>query len=424
MIHKKYWPIEWASTWFLMLAISQTALAEQRDSDPRLQEIATVWSRREAKAALLTATWISERTYTKFWANCHVPLTREEYVTLRFRSSAFSLDGAKLRFDSGEVDSSGDAIQFDATRHEDELGRIHHDTARRVFQDDRLRYDKGRKRVDPRKPLPSDWPRNLRSFTTIFDGQRNIQFLPEERGEYPEGYVFKPTQNLFRESLYFRPFVLAFRSSWLNSSPAKWQLKDKPELISGHQCLVLVDSTSLRREYWLDPERDMIVRRFIEDCDVLGVRMKNRFDIQYSQAPDGTWIPSSWTTVFIDNHGLMEQYAATTVINAWLNKKLDEDVFHVDFPPKTWVYDEAVDSHYLVQSKQKPKAITRAELESGLTYADLSGSSSLFRFGRRIVASISDPKSTRGQLLLFVTCGLAIALLGFFIRQKKKPQTN
>lgn len=104
--------------------------------------VLAVCDRREQQASMFRATWQHERTYTKYWANCHVPSARDEYVTLWFGESELVLDGDRLRFDSGAVDSSGDVMEREGAPAVDQFGRGAHDDARRVFRDDRVR-DKG-----------------------------------------------------------------------------------------------------------------------------------------------------------------------------------------------------------------------------------------------------------------------------------------
>ena len=360
----------------VVVSVVQSAHAGVGDEHSKSLSILTAdsvcaaWKLREARAARFRAEWIHERTYTKYWANCHVPFARDEYVTLRFEPSRLTLDGERLRFDSGAVDDSGEVLLETGLRL-DAFGGRAHDDARRVFRDDRIRYDAGRPRVDPREPAPTDWPRNLRPFTTIFDGRRSFQFLPGDHGREPEAYWFADEGNRFASSLHYLALILSVRPSWLGVSPATCRIESASEPIQGRECCVLVDETGLRREFWCDAVRDFVVLSYREECDVLGARMKNRIDISYIEDESGNWLPSAWTSVFFDNHGLMEQYAPATVIVATTGPELDDETFAVEPPAGTWVYDETTAKHHIVGAGGGPQPISAAELNEGLTHADL-----------------------------------------------------
>ena len=362
-----------ATAMFCVVRTAQGAMDDelaQAPLTPTAESVLASWNARESSADRFQAEWIHERTYTKYWANCHVPFARDEYVTLRFGPSRLTLDGERVRFDSGSVDDSGEVL-LEKGQRLDLIGGRAHDDARRVFRDDRIRYDAGRPRVDPREPAPTDWPRNLRPFTTIFDGRRNSQFLPADHGREPEAYWFADVGNRFASSLHYLPLILAVRPSWLGVSPATCRIESATEPIQGRECCVLVDETGLRREFWCDSERDYVVLSYREECDVLGARMNNRIDISYSEDEHGNWLPSAWTSVFFDNHGLMEQYAPATVIVATTGPEIDDETFAVEPPAGTWVYDETIAEHHIVGVSGKPQPIAVSELREGLTHADL-----------------------------------------------------
>jgi hypothetical protein len=156
----------------------------------------------------------------------------------------------------------------------------------------------------------------------------------------------------------------------LNISPSQFRFKPDRQRFCDHDCLVVMIDGSLPRELWLDPKRDFVPICYVEECDVMGVRMKNRINIQYAQSTDGTWIPSAWNTIFFDNEGLTEQYAATTVTNfAFNTSKANE--FDFQFPPNTWVYDERTDEHSIVLPTGLIAPISRDELQSEMTYLQL-----------------------------------------------------
>jgi hypothetical protein len=346
--------------------------AETNAAPLTVEQVLAVWSRREAGLRSFRGSWIHERTYTKFWAHCHVPSARDEYVTLRFDESVLTLDGYRLRFDSGRVDSSGDAIEFASRQTLDLQGRLAHDDASRAFRDDRIRYDGGRPRVDPREPETTTWPRNLRAFTLCSAGESNWQFLPAERGEYPEAYIFAGATNGERDSLHLLPLIAYLRPSWLGLLPSMCRIDAAVQLFDGRECRVLVDDSGLRREFWLDGERDFAPVSLRMECDVLGARMRNRIDVEYYRNADGHWLPSGWTTVFYDNYGLMEHYSAATVIDAAANPAVSGQEFEPTFPVGTWVYDEPSKTHAIVTAGGNREPITESELRTGMSYAELA----------------------------------------------------
>lgn len=371
-------------SWMLLMVCWPPAAVTAAVRSVTCEDIVSTWHDRQERMSQVHVSWTQERTYTKFWANCHVPRAREAYVTLRIGESRLVLSGDRLRFDSGTVDSSGDTIEFDGSRHVDELGRVQHNDARRVFRNNRLRYDQGRRRVDPRDPAPVDWPRNLRAFTTVFDGEQNTQFLPAERGQYPEVYVFADSSNRFHRSLYYLPFILTLRAGWLNIDPDSCWIKEKRELIGDRECCVMVESGG-GRQFWVDVERNCLVLKYVENWDGLGARMKNQFDIDYAQDTTGQWLPVAWSTVFLDNHGLMEHYARSIVVSADFEQPIAGDEFHVRSPVGTWTFDEATGEHTLTVAAGTVRRISEQDLHNGLTYNGLMGAS----FEPRLLAALT-----------------------------------
>ena len=385
-----------------------SANGDSPSATPASSEIAAAWQQRERRAERFRAEWIHERTYTKFWANCHVPFARDEYVTLRFNASRLVVDGDRLRFDSGAVDECGVELRLDDDPVYDHHGRGAHDDAQRVFRDDRIRYDGGRPRVDPREPAAGPWPRNLRPFTTVFDGRRNLQYLPADHGSEPEAYWFSGRTNRFQTSLHYLPLILAVRPSWLGVSPEDCRIEPVREAIQGRECCVLVARSGQRREFWLDPERDFIVLSYREDCNVLGARMQNRIDIQYRQDATGLWLPDAWTTAFFDNHGLMEQHAPATVLTATTNAKISGDAFATELPRGTWVYDEESGEHHIIGTDGTRQPIAAAELREGLTHAQLIARESWLAQAGRAIRSAWRQTWSRFVLFLMLFGGASL----------------
>jgi len=377
--------------------------------DATVDRVFAAWSERENAVRSFRATWIHDRTYTKYWANCHVPATRDEYVTLRFGESVLTLDGDRLRFDSGAVDDSGNVLQFHGPVLVDEFGRGAHDDARRVFRDDRIRYDGGRPRVDPRDSPPPNWPRNLRAFTTVIHGTQSWQFLPAERGEYPEAYLFAGSAERLRDSLHYLPLIASARPSWLGMSAARCRIDAMSTEFRGRECCVLVDGTGLRREFWLDVDRDHVPLSIRIECDVLGARMTNRIDIEYFQDADDRWLPSGWTTVFLDNYGLMEQYAPATVIEATANPKINGEDFSAEFPVGTWVYDESTHEHAVVAAEGASVPISESELRQGLTHAELAARGT---WRGAMGAAARSTRQSWSVRLVFIGCCLVAITVG------------
>lgn len=398
------------------LCVSTVSADEKREGTKiTINEILQEWKKRQIHIRTVSFEWIQERTYTQYWANCHVPDARHEYLTLRFKPSRLILNKDKLRFDAGAVDSSGDVIEFDGSRQIDELGRVQHDDARRIFRDDRIRYDRGRKRVDPRSPSEPDWPRNLRTFSLIFDGTQNLQFLPTERGSYPEGYIFQESLNRFKDSLYFRPLVLTFRPFWLNPDAKQFSISEKKENINGHQCLVLIDHSGLGRKFWVDPDREYLVCRYQENCNILGARMQTQIEITYSISKSKEWLPSAWKTIFLDNHGLLEQYCLASITKSETNSSIAEDLFKLDFPAETWVYDENSREHWISHKNGHPRIVTSDELNRGATYHQLvttkSNQANLKQSLNRLLDSI---------WIKFLSVALLLLLGTYWIWRRKK----
>jgi hypothetical protein len=369
-------------------------------------KIIATWAARQERVQSARLTWDQERTYTKYWVHCNVPMAREEYITLRVPDSRLCLQHDKLRFDAGQVGSDGDRLMSAVDHLQPGNLADFHKQAVRIFRNDRIRYDDGRPHADPRSPAETSWPRNVRSFTTAYDGETNWQFLSAERGLYPEAYIYRDTNNRFIESLYYRAIMIALRPMKLNIHPENLSLNEDRVHLNGRECLIVYDRWGLGREFWVDPSREFIVVRYIENCDVMGARMKTQIDISYQAHDEVGWIPSGWRTIFYDNHGLMEQYAPTIVTDYSINESVSPENFQPSFPAGTWVFDESIRDGYLVRASGGKRIVTADELQRGVNYVDLVQTDSGMARSRSAAWSLMGTSWRQGAAMVLLLAGL------------------
>ncbi len=99
---------------------------------------------------------------------------------------------------------------------------------------------------------------------------------------------------------------------------------------------------------WVDPNRDdLILLREQVFCKKIGWR----WSIEYQHSPEGGWFPSRWNCHRLsdDYYGYGEKTELDCVATrSAVNEQFPKDVFKIDFPPGTLVFDVAAHNQYVV----------------------------------------------------------------------------
>ena len=114
-------------------------------------------------------------------------------------------------------------------------------------------------------------------------------------------------------------------------------LTDKA-VINGRQCWILREDSLVpneyRRYFFVDPERDWIVTRYVGDA---GKHGKLQFDIDSVQDARGMWLPNKWRILRVEAADRPIQSFVTVELSDYsINPKQELDVSQPNVPAGTW----------------------------------------------------------------------------------------
>jgi hypothetical protein len=217
-------------------------------------------------------------------------------------------------------------------------------------------------------------------YLSTFDGQVSKSYYAPGMS-HGSGFIKKEKRDENANSFYLLPLLITFRgvhASTGDFNPKDYVLTDKRGVVGGRTCVLFEEAPAVREQrrrnsrsdasasWWLDPERDFVVLRYVE---TEGPRPVLQFTCSYRPLPEGGWVPTGWSTVALAEDGSVRQASQCTVTHLVTNVRLDAGEFVIDFPPDTQVSDLRSGAEYLVRPGGQPRLITPAE--AGATYDQL-----------------------------------------------------
>lgn len=192
--------------------------------------------------------------------------------------------------------------------------------------------------------------RSPRRFTRIFDGRTFREVLAAGSIPHTEAAIYAGSGGQWPEDLTYRPVLLSIRPlSPLSATidPADCVLADDDVLVNGFQCWHLREKTDqdIVRHYWIDPRRDFVIVRQIEEH---GAVPAAQLDIRYAEHETCGWLPTGWTVMIMKGSADVEDYPgrqevpcflAATVTSAIVNEPVLAEEFSLEILPGTIVND-------------------------------------------------------------------------------------
>ncbi len=261
---------------------------------------------------------------------------------------------------------------------------------------------------------PGDQFRSPRRFTRSFDGNLFREFFSEEGAVRPEAAISTSSGSRWPEDLTYRPLLLAFRPlSPMTPAidPDRCRLEKGESYVNGFNCRLLSETgeNGVVRSFWIDPQRDCVVVRQVEEHDG---QPAAQLDITYEQDPESGWRPSAWTCLLMKGAASVEgypgrdevfQFLTVNVTDFAINADISEEAVEITFPSGTIVNDAVREQHYSVGPNGQFEPLTRDDL---FAIRDAGAG----RFWQRI--------SIRGWMLI-VGVGLIATGVGLKIRRSR-----
>jgi len=128
--------------------------------------------------------------------------------------------------------------------------------------------------------------------------------------------------------------------------------------------------TTRARRYWLLPECDMSIARFVAlDGERVTLQVDTDFALQ-----NGMWNPTGWRAArFGTNHTALDS-ASLTVADISVNPIVPPADFDVVFPPGTEVFDRLLKQMYIVNPDGSKRIVSQAESERNAAYSQILNS--------------------------------------------------
>ncbi|KAA5546927.1 hypothetical protein FYK55_00435 [Roseiconus nitratireducens] len=204
-----------------------------------------------------------------------------------------------------------------------------------------------------------------------FDGHKNYSFTSESLGgDWPRGIVWTDKHNDHIHNIQIRPWLIHLRpfgepvpgitTEGLRLREGNANEDDREHLI----VRTLAGPGEVVGEYWLDPERDYVVEKYVE---LANGRATMTLKIEYEKDTTIGWIPHSWKGSFENGSfsisGRTERYE--------LNPEIADSDFDIDFKEGTMVFlrDDGVRALYGPNGRRR--IITPEESAAGFSYEEL-----------------------------------------------------
>jgi hypothetical protein len=280
----------------------------------------------------------------------------------------------------------------------------------------RLIYDREKWRYSFRN---ASWnPESMRQgipqeLLWVFNGKiSKFYSAPEGERQYPEGST---TQKEIPSKFYswYKPLFWAYQipdKTVPDFDLAELRISPRHGIIEMRNYLILEQgkATSKKTSVWVDPARDFMIGRFIEEtkgnvlfqCDI-SYRLDESLNL---------WIPRSWVIAVAQSDGSPLLSGTAHLKDYAINPKIDPAEFEYDFPEGTWVNSD--EGMYIQRAGGKKRFISREEFgasyEQYLTTETGQGLSRNRGMGMRL------------WLLVLVVGTAAVVVVALLIKRRKR----
>lgn len=243
------------------------------------------------------------------------------------------------------------------------------------------------------------------SYVGVFDGKDPKSLhsfdITGKLGCSAMGYIQTAPKHPDHSDATIRPLLLAYRplSPDLGGvDPTKLSVSADQGVISGRVCALITQQrprSGARRTFWVDPERDYAIVRWIDTSDR---RVVATFDISYQHNDADGWFPCEWSAVMPDSSGKTAIQFIAHVSRHEINQPIALREFQIEFPAGAMVVDYGAKSTFLVRNGGEKRFISPRERAAGIPIEQLS------------VTKTDEDMQPRGHLRLY----LSLATLAVF----------
>lgn len=219
------------------------------------------------------------------------------------------------------------------------------------------------------------------SYVGVFDGKDPKSLYRFDKtgklGCSAMGYILSESRHPDHSDGTIRPILLVYRPflpKLGGVDPASLSVSGDQGVINGRACTLITrqspGSTS-RTTFWVDPDRDYIIFRLIEEKDR---RAMLTLDISYQRSDVDGWFPSAWTAILPTSSGKTALQFVAQVTRHEINQPIALREFQIEFPPGTLVADYASKSTFLVRADGEKRFVSRRERNARIPIAELDAS--------------------------------------------------
>ncbi len=242
--------------------------------------------------------------------------------------------------------------------------RVAYDCTLRLGSDSLIRSD----RIPSEKRLAPDESLTRPGLAiSCFDGDRNRYYTSAiGPGDHPRGIEFDAEHYDEIVNYHLRAILIAYRPLYI--LPAAYSPKDsrivrsdaklaivEQAVLDGVTCLVIGSQTDdnalVRERYWIDTARQGLVLKHIE---LVGDRQTAEMAIKYKKDPSNGWVPLIWRAKF------MNTTVEGRVTKHKINQRIDPEIFEIDYPKGTVVFDRDLSIQDRVQADGSRSRVTPA----------------------------------------------------------------
>ncbi len=255
-----------------------------------------------------------------------------------------------------------------------------------------------------------------RYYVSAFDGVASKAFYGESPGRtYPIGFVNSNNKsNQDANNYHIQAILITYRplhDAMIGLRPEEWTLAGTKGVVKDRPCLIVEKASGPQREsYWVDPERDFSVLRFLR---TIAGSVQFRLDVSYEHDGSHGWVPSAWNAVMLyPETGRLYESAVVRVTDYHINCPIELKDLQLIFPPNTLVEDYREDTGYIVREDMRKRFITLDERARGATYDQLLGTESG-------MAGLPETSWLRSWKVLTVGLVLLACIVGAVLRRTR-----
>ncbi len=220
---------------------------------------------------------------------------------------------------------------------------------------------------------------------SAFDGEHERDLRGLERNDdllHSTGWIRKPDRHSDVGNIFISPILRHYRPIAATFADIKL---DKlrvagTDTVDGVPCVILEETGKPGRiaKYFVAPGREMAILRYERTFQG---RRASQAEIAYMRDPKHGWVPDRWSAAIFERGDTLMSSGSHTVTHFEINVTYSKEMFDVEFPPGTEVFDRVANKNFVIKADASWREVLPAEQKA--KYTELMNSNTGELIGRK-----------------------------------------